>query len=89
MLYLYLTEEQRLRIHFDKSSDFKFKGSRHLFKHVVFNLIKNTISHAGSNAKIYIWVEKNKLHYKDDGNGIKKMSCQRFLMQIFLMEGLV
>jgi signal transduction histidine kinase len=68
----YLTEEQRLRIHFDKSSDFKFKGSRHLFKHVVFNLIKNTISHAGSNAKIYIWVEKNKLHYKDDGNGIKK-----------------
>ncbi|MFK7761087.1 MAG: sensor histidine kinase [Candidatus Midichloriaceae bacterium] len=68
----YLSEEQRLRIHVDKSSDFKFKGSRHLFKHIVFNLIKNTLSHAGNNANIYIWVEKNKLHYKDDSNGIKE-----------------
>ena len=68
----YLSEEQRARIHVDKSNDFKFKGSRHLFKHIVFNLIKNTLAHAGNNAKIYIWVEKNKLHYKDDGNGIKE-----------------
>ena len=45
---------------------------RILFKHIVFNLIKNTLSHAGNNANIYIWVEKNKLHYKDDGNGIKE-----------------
>ena len=68
----YLSEEQRLRIHVDKSNDFKFKGSRHLFKHIVFNLIKNTLSHAGNNANVYIWVEKNKLHYKDDGKGIKE-----------------
>ena len=73
----YLTEEQKSKIHFDNSVDFKFKGSRHLFKHVIFNLLKNTFNHAGGDAEIYIWVSKNKIHYKDTGIGIKQSDLPR------------
>ena len=73
----YLTEEQKNKIHFDNSVDFKFKGSRHLLKHVIFNLLKNTFAHAGREASIYIWIDKNKIHYRDTGSGIKKNELPR------------
>jgi signal transduction histidine kinase len=73
----YLTEEQKNIIHFDKSVDFRFKGSRHLFKHLIFNLLKNTFAHAGRDASIYIWVDKNKVHYKDTELGIKQNELPR------------
>jgi signal transduction histidine kinase len=81
----YLSDEQRLRIHMDKSNDFKFKGSRHLFKHIIFNLIKNTFSHAGNDANIYIYgLKKINCILKMMAMGSKRMNCQKFSMQIFL-----
>ncbi|WPX97146.1 ATP-binding protein [Candidatus Bandiella euplotis] len=59
-------------IHFNKEHDFDFKGSKHLFKHIIFNLIKNTFYHAGPGAKIYIWAQSNCLHFKDLGIGVKR-----------------
>jgi signal transduction histidine kinase len=66
------TEYENNSIDFNKSADFKFKGSDQLLKHVIFNLLKNTLSHAGKDANIYIWVKNKKLHFKDTGIGIKK-----------------
>ena len=79
----YLTEEQKNKIHFDKSADFTFQGSRHLLKHVIFNLLKNTFAHAGRGASIYIWIDKNKVHYKDTGIGIKKNELPRIFDTYF------
>ena len=68
----YLTQEQIDMIHFDKGNDFRFKGSRHLFKHIIFNFLKNTFNHAGSNVKIHIWLQNNQVHFKDFGIGVRK-----------------
>jgi signal transduction histidine kinase len=83
----YLTKEQAEMIHFNKSNDFKFKGSRHLFKHLIFNFMKNTFNHAGSDVKINIWLENNQVHFKDFGIGIKKEDIRKIFNTDFTKGG--
>ncbi|WP_322498758.1 sensor histidine kinase [Lyticum sinuosum] len=65
------TQEQRLRVVYDTSDDFFFAGSKQLVKHILYNLIRNTIKYSGSEAKISIWLENNHLHFRDNGIGIE------------------
>ncbi len=65
-------------IHVDYSQDFYFMGDEILFRHIIFNLLKNAIYFVlskGQNGKIAIWLEKgekyNQIHFKDTGTGIK------------------
>jgi signal transduction histidine kinase len=65
-----MSKAQRQRITFKRENDFKFIGSKHFFKHVLFNLMQNAFKYAGKDATIEIWLEGNKLYFKDNGSGI-------------------
>ncbi|MFQ3307557.1 MAG: two-component system CAI-1 autoinducer sensor kinase/phosphatase CqsS [Candidatus Midichloriaceae bacterium] len=67
----FFLDKQFEKINFDNTNDFYFYGSRLLFKYIIFNLLKNSFSHAGTKADIYIWAKDNKLYFKDTGVGIK------------------
>ena len=65
-------------IHCDYLNNFEFNGDETLFRHIIFNLLKNAIFFVRSKpngGKIYIWCEQqahqNILHFKDTGIGIK------------------
>lgn len=65
-----MCKDQKQRVILKPGNDFRFIGSKHFFKHVIFNLIKNTFKYAGEDATIEIWLEGNKLYFKDNGIGI-------------------
>jgi signal transduction histidine kinase len=69
----YMTPEERKKVHFINALgdyDFTFDGSAELLRLVIFNLMKNALKYAGSNATIQIWAENRKLYFRDDGRGI-------------------
>ena len=72
-----LYEHHEGLIHLHVNEDFVFLGEKHLFAHVLFNLIKNALYFidAAEKGEIFIWTEKtdsmNLLHFKDTGMGIK------------------
>lgn len=71
-----LSEPERHLIHFDGRNDFEFKGDETLFKHVLFNLLKNALYYVSAADKggIYISLEsdinENRLIFKDTGKGM-------------------
>ncbi|WP_236870033.1 sensor histidine kinase [Candidatus Bandiella numerosa] len=67
-----ITKDNKERVKYvsKKEDDFKFTGSPTLVRHIIFNLLKNAFKYAGNEAKIEIYIKKNKLHIKDDGYGI-------------------
>lgn len=62
-------EDQREHLKVDLSQDFEAKIVYPYYKHVIFNILKNTYSHAGTN-QIDIWLEGRRVHIKDYGQGI-------------------
>lgn len=74
-----MTESELARIHLRHEHDFKLKGSKHLLKYVIFNLLNNAFKYAGDRAKIEIWVINNEIHFKDSGYGIRS----EYLAKIF------
>ena len=66
----YMGKDQKQRVILKPGNDFRFIGSKHFFKHVIFNLIKNTFKYAGEDATIEIRLEGNKLYFRDNGAGI-------------------
>lgn len=75
-----------------KDGDFTFYGDTLLIEHVLFNLIKNALyflKRAGKGT-IQIWIEhdkeKNKLHFKDTGTGIKADILPHIFDQFFSTE---
>ena len=58
------------RIKLSNNKGFQFKGSAHFVKHVIINLLSNSIKYAGNDAEIKIWCKSNQLHIKDNGVGI-------------------
>ena len=54
----------------NKKEDFIFTGSETLLRHVLFNLIQNSLIHAGSKAQIKLFIHENKIYVKDNGFGI-------------------
>ena len=67
----YMEDKHKEKIFVNKSEDIIFTGSKHIFKHVIFNLVKNTIRHAGNYSRMEIWANDDVLFFEDDGNGIK------------------
>ena len=68
----YMEDRHKEKIFVNESEDIIFTGSKHIFKHVIFNLIKNTIAHAGNYSRVEIWANEGELFFRDDGNGIKR-----------------
>ncbi len=66
---------EKERIIFRDQGNFSFKRSKHFVKHVLFNLLRNSLQHAGDHAVIQIWFGEgrsgsNQVHFKDNGVGI-------------------
>ena len=56
----------------NKKEDFSFTGSETLLRHILFNLIQNSLIHAGSKAQIKLFINEDKIYVKDDGFGIRQ-----------------
>ncbi|CAL7963478.1 putative HAMP domain-containing histidine kinase [Alphaproteobacteria bacterium] len=65
-----LAPDDRKRIIFKRGKDFYFRGSKYFIKHVVFNLLKNALQHAGQEAKIEIWLGDHIVYFEDNGKGM-------------------
>lgn len=67
---------EKKKIILTQDRDFSFLGDKELFIHVIFNLIKNSLSQISPDdkGKIQIWTERAKdchtLHFLDNGPGI-------------------
>lgn len=66
------SEKQLLRIKLDKSSDFRFNGSKMFMVEVVRNIVNNSFKYAGPKAEIQIFCGPRSLHIMDNGRGIEK-----------------
>ncbi|MBY0281190.1 MAG: HAMP domain-containing histidine kinase [Alphaproteobacteria bacterium] len=71
-----LAEHEQELVHFDSANNFEFMGDKTLFKHVIFNLLKNALYYvlAAGKGGIYITLEsgtnENRLIFKDTGLGM-------------------
>lgn len=71
-----LTEQERKLIHCDLDIDFQFKGNETLFKHILFNLLKNALYYvkAANKGGVFITTQQtaneNILIFKDTGSGM-------------------
>ena len=63
--------------------NFQVKCSYNSLKHVIINLIKNAYTHNGSNVKIEVRAENNKLYCKDYGKGIEKEIIKKIFDKFF------
>jgi signal transduction histidine kinase len=66
------SEKERARINIDKSSDFRFNGSKMFMVEVIRNLVSNSFKYAGTKAEIEIKCGKRALYIRDNGRGIEK-----------------
>ena len=86
-----MTEEQKDRISFlnhkENAKDFIFTGSNTLLKHILFNLIKNAFKHAGSTAKIKLFIKNNNLHIKDNGHGLNNDTINHLFERYITTHG--
>ncbi len=71
-----LTETEKSLINFNPTTDFEFKGDETLFKHVLFNLLKNALHYVKASGKGEITITlkpgryENQLIFKDTGKGM-------------------
>ncbi len=63
-------EEQKKRVVYSFTQDISFFGSKQMMKHVIYNLLRNALKYGGKEVNILMWIEENKLHFKDNGRGI-------------------
>ena len=77
----YIPELKNVKV--EVNDNFKIKYSFNSLKHVIINLIKNSCIHNGSNVKITIRIENNKLFFKDYGSGIKKEIIKRIFDKFY------
>jgi Na+/proline symporter/signal transduction histidine kinase len=66
-----------------KINDFRFHGSKHYIKHVLFNLISNAYKYGGRDVKVKIWTKGNQLHFKDYGKGIDEERLPRIFERFY------
>jgi Na+/proline symporter/signal transduction histidine kinase len=88
---LYLTERRKTKLHLDLNADFEFMGDLRMFKHVIWNLLKNIYKHSGTE-EVFIWLERdskkeyNEVHIKDHGIGIKPENLHK-IFELFFTTG--
>ncbi|MBW8309727.1 MAG: HAMP domain-containing histidine kinase [Candidatus Paracaedibacteraceae bacterium] len=84
-----LRDEDKELIQVKIDHDFEFYGHPLIFKHVLFNLLKNALYYlkAANKGKITIWTETgdkvNKLYFEDTGQGISKEHLPYIFDQFF------
>ena len=78
---LYVPELKNIKI--DIIDNFQVECSYNSLKHVIINLIKNSYTHNGSNVKIEVRAENNKLYCKDYGKGIEKEIIKKIFDKFF------
>ncbi len=66
----YFLSKQKERVFFNEENEFIFHGSKQFFKHIIFNLMRNSFNYAGENAIIQISLQNNKVYFKDNGIGM-------------------
>jgi signal transduction histidine kinase len=75
---IYLTSEEASKIKIENGDDFNFLGNKILFKHLIYNLLKNSLYYTQhkSDADIILSIkpslENNILLFKDTGDGINE-----------------
>ena len=80
---------KRQIVHEDLSQNFMFYGDETLFKHILFNLLKNSFYFIDKVRKgeIYIWLEPgdkyNELHFKDTAQGVSEEDLPHIFEQFF------
>ena len=67
-----LTTYQKEKVMIDVEEDFEFYGSEYYMQHVIFNLLKNAYKYSREDCVVDIWLENNRLHFKDNGPGIAR-----------------
>ncbi|CAL7963811.1 membrane hypothetical protein [Alphaproteobacteria bacterium] len=77
------SNDQRRRISCDFKNDFTFVGSKEMFRHVIYNLIRNAFKHGGEQVNINIWLYQNKLHFKDNGAGISEKEIKNIFKSFY------
>ncbi len=78
---LYVPELKNIKV--DIIDNFQVECSYNSLKHVIINLIKNAYTHNGSNVKIEVRAENNKLYCKDYGKGIEKKIIKKIFNKFF------
>jgi len=78
---LYVPELKNIKV--DIIDNFQVECSYNSLKHVIINLIKNSYTHNGSNVKIEVRAENNKLYCKDYGKGIEKKIIKKIFNKFF------
>jgi signal transduction histidine kinase len=79
---LHSKDFKRDMLQLDLNKDFEFIGDYRMFRHVIWNLIKNIYKHSGAK-DIWIWLENdskkgyNEVHVKDNGIGIKSEDLEK------------
>ena len=79
---------QKDKITLNLKDNFTMYISYELFKHIIFNLIKNTYKYAGSDSAIEIKLFKNnQLSFKDNGEGIPDNKLKRIFEPDYTTNG--
>lgn len=78
---LYVPELKNIKV--DIIDNFQVECSYNSLKHVIINIIKNAYTHNGSNVKIEVRAENNKLYCKDYGKGIEKEIIKKIFNKFF------
>lgn len=81
MSTLYVPELKNIKV--DIIDNFQVECSYNSLKHAIINLIKNAYTHNGSNVKIEVRAENNKLYCKDYGKGIEKEIIKKIFNKFF------
>ncbi|MEL6412882.1 MAG: ATP-binding protein, partial [Bacteroidota bacterium] len=82
----YFEPGQREALQLDLDQDFEVNISKEYFRHVLFNLLKNSYRHAGTQ-HIAIRLEGRKVYVRDEGKGIAPADLARIFDLFYTQSG--
>lgn len=80
-----LTKEQKKRLNVSLDDGIKFFGSKHMMKHVFYNLFRNAFKYGGNDVSIDIWSDEmmNTVYFRDNGVGIAKEDIKKIFQSFY------